>query len=200
MNKKIKYTALGMVIVGSTAIVSTEANATIGNRIRAFLGLSRVTVDTYKLENGFKTPSSLRNKLKGLVGRNDLTGRNPGDFDTSGIDGGISPSSYYFQGRDAEGNLTTLESKNKPKVKDINGRIVTLEFKTSDGREGTSITKGVPKWYPGGLINEELKKRQELEGEGSQVTLRAPLVRPQSSSSDEGAIGGDTTSLLERKK
>lgn len=161
MKKKLKYLATASIFVIGTFVLNNNiANATLKQRILNFFGIVRnLGRGSYSAADGLKVDPDKKKNLETLIMAGYTTGRDSYNFDTSKVKGGIKNNKYYYQGKDNSGNMVTLESKHKPKVSDIYRKVVTIKYKTTDGKEGSTSTLGVPIWTPGVHINADLKKK-----------------------------------------
>lgn len=158
MKNKTKISiATGALVLGVASIGANTAHATIGSRLTGFF--SSVFSRTRGITSGGNTSITKNltgsNNLKRLV---DSVAENTGTVghDAKGMNAsqivGLNGNNYYHQVTDSNGERRTLYSKNKPKIKHINGPFVTVKYKDINGESKTATTNGAPIWEKGKTI------------------------------------------------
>lgn len=118
-----------------------------------------------------KVSPSIKDKVKPLIDNMTISGTGIKDFSVKDIDK-IESRNFYYQNLDGDGNLVTLVSQNFPKVVDVDGNIVKVEYKNLLGKEKAFLDNGLPIWLKGkDIIDFNKKNVKTLD----LYTLQAPV-------------------------
>lgn len=118
-----------------------------------------------------KVSPSIKDKVKPLIDNITISGTGIKDFSVKDIDK-IESRNFYYQNLDGDGNLVTLVSQNFPKVVDVDGNIVKVEYKNLLGKEKSFLDNGLPIWLKGkDIIDFNKKNVKTLD----LYTLQAPV-------------------------
>lgn len=188
MNRNKKYILIASLGILSIIGMSVQnASATIRSRLSSYFGTIRNTfrgqrgntTDTSSnnvsaIEQSLQTKSKLNHpatnnlntsslskenleKVEKLAIEGRLAGIYLNDFDPHNVFD-VQDNAYYYQRYNGDRNRVTTTSLNKPKVTDVEGEKITVEFKNVIGKTEKIVSQGLPMWTFGSDI-----KRKQLE-------------------------------------